>query len=107
MAKKDLKEWQELRMKLLENYFFYRNACEIDTVAVWPKNMGEYTGVTEHTAEYWLKGIYIPSKRHIVKIRAYCKRLKPLTTLSEGSKEYIKELLKSAEETIKSLKQID
>ena len=39
-------------------------------------------------AEYWLKGQYIPTKRHITKIRAYYERLKPLPEFSAEIKEY-------------------
>ena len=106
MAKKDVKEWQELRKKLLENYFFYRGGCEIDEIAVWPRNLAKYTGVSEHTADYWLKGKYIPSKAHISKIRAYHERLKPLPEFSETIKEYIQQqLLKSSEGTMQTLRQ--
>ncbi len=104
MAEKNLKEWQILRKKLLENYFFYRGGCEIDGIAVWPKNMGEHVGVSERIAEYWLKGKYIPTKRHITKIRTYCERLKPLPEFSAEIKEYQQELLKSAEGILQTLK---
>jgi len=107
MAKKDTKGWQELRKKLLENYFLYRDACEIDGIAVWPKNMAEYAGVSERMAEYWLKGKYIPSKGHITKIRAYYERLKPLPEFSEKTKEYLQKLLRSAEGILQTLKRTD
>jgi hypothetical protein len=104
MAKKDIKKWQELRLKLLENFFFYRDACEVDGVAVWPKNMGKFAGVSERMAEYWLKGTHIPTKQHIKKLSEYYERLKPLPELKEDSREYLKELLESAQGTLKTLK---
>ncbi|MBL7131164.1 MAG: hypothetical protein ISS45_07165 [Candidatus Omnitrophica bacterium] len=108
MAKKEIKEWQKLRKKLLENFFLYRDACEIDKIAVWPKNMAKFTEVSEQTAACWLKGSIIPSKTHITKIKAYYKRLEPLPEeLPEETKEYLQELLRSAEGILKTLKRPD
>lgn len=105
MAKKKLKEWQELRRKLLENYFFYRDACEIDGVAVWPKNMAKFMGVSERIAEYWLKGTRTPSSRHLAKLKKYYECLDPLPELPEESKEYLAKMLDMAARTLKSLKE--
>lgn len=104
MVKKNLKEWQELRRKLLENYLFYRDACEIDGVAVWPKNMAKFMGVSERIAEYWLKGTRTPSSKHLAKLKQYYGRLEPFPELPEESKEYLAVMLARAEGTLKSLK---
>lgn len=105
MAKKSLKEWQELRRKLLENYYFYRDACEIDGVAVWPKNMAKFVGVTERIAEYWLKGTRTPSLKHLAQLNKYYEHLDPMPELPEESNEYLAKMLERAAGTLKSLKE--
>lgn len=104
MAEKNLKEWQELRKELLRNFFFYRDACEIDGVAVWPKNMATFIGVTERIAEYWLKGKRTPNSRHLGQLKKYYERLETMPELPVKSKEYLVNILAKAEGTITSLK---